>query len=659
MSWPRKILIFSYYALVVSVPLVFLPTTSELFEFNKMILTYLFSLLIAFSWLAQSVINRKFTFRRTLLDWPLIIFLAIQLISLFFSIDIRTSWLGYYSRFNGGLASLACYALLYWAAVSNLDRRHALSLLKVTLFTAIPISLWGIAEHFGIDSKWWVQDVRTRIFSTLGQPNWLAAYLLALIFVPLSSLIFSAPASKSGSRPIPWLKIGIAVLLFITFIFTKSRSGLLAFAISSAVFLGFSFLFLRDTRRSWLKWLIPVYIGLGIFVLVSDNPVTELLYQKTTPVSTAPAGPALEVGGTQSVVIRKIVWAGAISIWQSSSKSFWLGSGPETFAMAYYQHRPLEHNNTSEWELLYNKAHNEFLNYLATTGLLGLLSYLVVLGFMATLLILGLFQSDPADRPLLLALLTGWLTIPVTNFWGFSVVIVQILMFLLPALAVSIYYPEVKFIPIKSALSGKQIIGLLVFICLLGYLMFTLLRYWIADTRYAAGEKSLKYFTYTQDVSYILDSFQKLQEAYQLNPDDPPISSELGVISAYVSVLYSESDATAASQLAGLSLSTSKQAIEISPYHPNYYKSRARALRILSSVNPQYLSQADEVLVQAQKISPTDPRIPYTRGILARDAGNYPLAVSFFHEALKLKPDFADPQTQLQEIATLSAQPAH
>ena len=38
------------------------------------------------------------------------------------------------------------------------------------------------------------------------------------------------------------------------------------------------------------------------------------------------------------------------------------------------------HNLTSEWDFLYNKAHNEYLNYLATTGLFGLGSYLLFIG---------------------------------------------------------------------------------------------------------------------------------------------------------------------------------------------------------------------------------------------------------------------------------------
>ncbi|MBF8303332.1 MAG: efflux transporter, family, subunit [Candidatus Dadabacteria bacterium] len=55
------------------------------------------------------------------------------------------------------------------------------------------------------------------------------------------------------------------------------------------------------------------------------------------------------------------------------------GTGVETFAYSYYQYRPVEHNNTSEWDFLYNKAHNEYLNYLATTGIVGFVSYISII----------------------------------------------------------------------------------------------------------------------------------------------------------------------------------------------------------------------------------------------------------------------------------------
>jgi len=84
----------------------------------------------------------------------------------------------------------------------------------------------------------------------------------------------------------------------------------------------------------------------------------------------------IRVGGSDSMDIRKVVWQGAIELGQRYPL---FGPGVETFAYTYYWVRPAAHNLLSEWDFLYNKAHNEYLNFLATTGFFGLFSYLLLI----------------------------------------------------------------------------------------------------------------------------------------------------------------------------------------------------------------------------------------------------------------------------------------
>jgi O-antigen ligase len=117
------------------------------------------------------------------------------------------------------------------------------------------------------------------------------------------------------------------------------------------------------------------------------------------------------------------------------------GTGVETFAYAYYQYKPAGHNLTSEWDYLYNKAHNEYLNYLATTGAFGLGTYLLFLIGVAVVSAISLIKKklEPShgfDQKttliLILGLGSGWVSILVSNFFGFSVVIMNIFLFLFP-----------------------------------------------------------------------------------------------------------------------------------------------------------------------------------------------------------------------------------
>src|SRR5260221_4531181 len=112
---------YLFCALFFLVPLIFYPKTSEVFEFNKIVGVYIFTTLIMATWIIKMIQQKKLIFKRTILDIPLLFFLGSELISTIISIDPRTSFFGYYSRFNGGLLSTICYSLLYCSFVSNLE----------------------------------------------------------------------------------------------------------------------------------------------------------------------------------------------------------------------------------------------------------------------------------------------------------------------------------------------------------------------------------------------------------------------------------------------------------------------------------------------------------------------------------------------------------
>jgi len=412
----QRLFYYLFAILFFLTPLILWPFTSEVFEFNKMIVTYTLTTLIVAAWAIRMILEKKIIFRRTILDIPLTGYLVTSLASTIFSVDPRTSWLGYYSRFNGGMLSLMSYSLLYWAFVSNMDRKNTLKLIVYSLLPGtFLVSVYGVFQHFGIDKNIWVQDVQNRVFSTLGQPNWLAAFLVALIPLTWTGLV---KKSYSYVLPASPAKLCLSALFFITLLFTKSRSGLLGFIAADIIFWGFAFW--QDKKEVLKPFLIHNLLFVFLFLAIG-NPFQSSSFQ-APEVSTAPA---LETGGTESGEIRKIVWKGAIEIWKHYPL---LGTGPETFAYAYYQFRPVEHNLVSEWDFIYNKAHNEYLNLAANTGSVGLLSYLILIFF-------SVVQISKSKQP---ALLSGYASLLVTNFFGFSVVPTQLLLFLFPAIALTL-----------------------------------------------------------------------------------------------------------------------------------------------------------------------------------------------------------------------------
>src|SRR5258708_5134601 len=412
---------YLFYALFFLIPLVFYPKTSEVFEFNKIVGVYIFTTLIVAFWIVKMIQQNKIIFKRTILDIPVLLFLGSQIISTIISIDPHTSFFGYYSRFNGGLLSTICYSLLYWAFISNFSAKNCRKLIKTILISATIVAVYGIFEHFGhsfscvivrgaFNDDCWVQDVRSRVFATLGQPNWLAAMLVAVMPLALSNV----NAKKLQDRKnIIW--IGVSILFFACILFTKSRSGLLGLAVAYLIFWLFNL--------SKLRFAIAISSVFLIIAGVFGTPWTPALRLSGFGVEAVQSKQITDQGegGTESGAIRAIVWKGAIDVFKHNSV---FGTGVETFGYSYWQYRPVEHNNISEWDFLYNKAHNEYLNFSANTGIIGLISYAILIGTSIFIL-----RKNPA-------LLAGYVSILITNFFGFSVVVISLLFFLMPGMAI-------------------------------------------------------------------------------------------------------------------------------------------------------------------------------------------------------------------------------
>lgn len=118
-------------------------------------------------------------------------------------------------------------------------------------------------------------------------------------------------------------------------------------------------------------------------------------------------------------------------------KKYIFGTGVETFAFAYYKYRPASHNLTSEWDYLYNKAHNEYLNFLTTSGIFGLGTHLLIIAIFLIIAIYSLKNNrlvlPKNDVFLVIGLITAYIGIIITNFTGFSVVIINLYFYLIPA----------------------------------------------------------------------------------------------------------------------------------------------------------------------------------------------------------------------------------
>lgn len=620
----QSIIVSTIYLLTIFIPLTFTTINSELFEFPKFILLLSGTLVITAAWALHIYKTKDYTITRARHTSPLhISILAIlltQTIATIFSIHPYTSFWGYYSRFHGGLITTICYTIIYFATIKWMDTKSTQKLIKISIITAILVGLYAIAQRLGIDKNFWVQDVQNRPFSTLGQPNWLAAYLLPNIFLSIYLLNFSSSGKKTRD-PSKLVGMTTFAILFIALLFTKSRSGLLAFGFS---FITYWLLLARQFSFAKIKHDLIRYSLLSVSILLiigtpyspslasllhTQIPDSQQGGQENLNTKIPTSGTSLESGGTESGDIRKIVWTGALNL---IKKYPILGTGPETFAYTYYWQRPITHNLTSEWDFLYNKAHNEYLNIAAGTGLIGLLAYLYFHFAVITQSLKIIPKSkkmtqekDNDLRHLYPVLGASIVAFTITNFFGFSVIPVYLMMMLVAAIGSSHagadYHPP-------ASLSSTYLLIFLV-------LVYPI-RLFLADIYYARGKAS--------------SSIELLQNAIAIRPKLDLFHSQKGEIYA----------SQGQKDLALQELIINKKQ---NPYHLNYYKSRAKIYLTLATIEPSYHLDAAEELVQARKLAPTDPKLAYNLGLIYTRLDMLDLATKELQDAISLKPNYQEP----------------
>jgi putative inorganic carbon (HCO3(-)) transporter len=233
-----------------------------------------------------------------------------------------------------GLSKIAIYILSYFLFTASLQgsRKRLVAVLVSALLTGLLVSLYGLYQFkIGVEplATWedpTVETKVTRIYSTLGNPNLLAGYLIPL--VPLAfSLGLAALTLKHISK---WLlalvAFGVTGAVALAAVLTASRGGYLALGGMAAVYVIACTAYLLSKRS---KMVLPSFIG---FILLTLTAVAAVHF----------FAPSIEqrllsiFAGSEhsSNAYRKYVYAASLHMFKHN---WWFGVGPgnTAFRLAY------------------------------------------------------------------------------------------------------------------------------------------------------------------------------------------------------------------------------------------------------------------------------------------------------------------------------------
>lgn len=334
--------------------------------------------LIGYIWYYRNIFNFELPIK--LVGILILSFIISAIFSTFFSDNIYVSIFGETMRKNGLLSYISLASIM--AATSMFVRIHNINILyKISYLIGSTSVIYGFLQANGKDFISW-NNPYNPVITTLGNPNFAAA-LLAIIGILIFSTLFM---SKSGLK----LRIfgGILCLsIFYVVLLSNARQGLIVYLIGLGVFLN---IFLLSKNKYWGAFSVlisGICLLLAVFGMLQKGPFANLIYKG-------------------SVSVRGFYWRAAIEMFRDNPL---VGVGMDRYGAYFKQYRESEYVLRHGFEITSNNAHNTFLQFFATGGLLLGVSYLLLNVYILWRAIIALRLNTDQSRIIVAGIISAWI----------------------------------------------------------------------------------------------------------------------------------------------------------------------------------------------------------------------------------------------------------
>ncbi len=416
-----KLIEAGWLAAVVAVPTVFHVYTSDRFELPKVALVRYLALLMVLAWIVGTVerwtpagrdelgvtLRRQAARAKNVsLVLPALLLVAVTLLSSLTSIWPHGSFWGAYDRRQGACTILS-YVVIALFLLGHLRTKAQLErLARMTVLGSLPVCLYALAQHRGLAPAHFVGGFGDRVSASLGNPIFLAAYLVMVIPLTTRQVIRSLRGLVAGGASLPSSLLltgtygGLLLVQLYVVLLTQSRGPVLAMGVGLILFL---VLWALENGRRTAGLLI---IGLAV-VAGSALAVVNLSDTLSQAVRDVPqVGRLATIAGAATLEQRTLIWQGAAELSVESPLRLLLGYGPESMDLAFYGSYPEPLVEFEGPGRTADRSHNALFDALISTGLIGTAIYLFLI---CSVLYYGLYTlglvDDGPQRGVLAALL--------------------------------------------------------------------------------------------------------------------------------------------------------------------------------------------------------------------------------------------------------------
>jgi len=348
-NWVVK---YSIYALMLLMPILFLPWTSEVLDFNKQTVMLFLVFISLFAWMVKVLVSGEFKINLNKTHIFIGVLFLAGLFSTIFSVYQYGSFWGWPQSTVSSLLTVLSLCILYFLISNTFSKKEILTSAIILSCSFVIAQLYGVFQLFGLYAIPF-DFAKTASFNTIGTAGSLG--FLSAILLPLAIILLIA--SKK------WWKVlfgaQLALSLFIFFVVNYSIIWWAVIA-GSAIIMIFMALRRDIFDGRWMS--LPVFfLAISLFFVLL-NPSIPGMGQQTN-----------EVFLSQNTTLQ--------IAWQTIKQMPIFGSGLGTFSYDFSKFKTADFSASSLWSVTFTRGASEILSNLAMTGVLGTLAFIALIGF--------------------------------------------------------------------------------------------------------------------------------------------------------------------------------------------------------------------------------------------------------------------------------------
>ncbi len=560
-------------------------------------------------------------------------FVGLMIITSLFGVDWYHSFWSSAERSEGIVTWL--HFLAFFVILVNIfkTKEDWLQLFKMVIISGWLQTVYALGQFF--KSSYTIAGAGERISGSLGNPTFLASYLIFIIFIAAYLL------TQKNSRKIKLTFIALIILDIFLLWQTQTRGAILSF-----FFGGLFFIILKLWQNKKL------YSKIFLLTILFAIPTLAVTLVTNKDATWVPSSSTLRRITTISPT--DVTTQNRLIVWGVGGQGFlerpWQGWGWENFNVPfnkYFNPAITRDIGSQPW---YDRAHNTIVEIAVATGIFGLLTYLTLIGWAVSLIWRGQ-KTNQFSFSASLLLTTLLLVHFLQNLFVFDTLISYLLFFLILGFIQSQQSFSVKkygepSTPAKAKTIFISILLIVVIIIPLAY--FFNIRPALAN--YYVIQAVTKRKT---DPAGMLASFKK-SFIYS-----PPQSSDL----RFILIQHTRDQIN----LRGMNQETipliqfateeAKKSMQVTPDYIQNYLILAELYLTSSQLNPQHLQLAEAVALQALPLAPHRYQIYTLLGRIKMSQGQFADGISYLKQAVELNDQFAEAHWNLAIAYVLSWQP--